>query len=524
MDIDSKLIYRGYKNTELFFGLTYAVGTDYDSTVKYLTKFLEECNYKVEEIKVSSQIIKKLCNETHEFKSEYQRIKHYMDLGNELRKTSGDNSILSLGVSDLILRSRDFNNNPIPRKKTAYIINSLKHPEEIIRLREIYSNGFFLIGIYADKEIRKTRLEMQMSPQEAIELMERDEHDIVEYGQNTSKTFQMCDFFVEGSGDTARIKADISRIINLIFGYPYATPTFDEFAMFMAFASSLRSGDLSRQVGAVIAKNNEIISTGANDCPKFGGGLYWTEYSEKQKDYVDFKGGRDYTRGYDSNKKAQLDIAKSMVKFFSEDICIDSLINNSLIKNCQVDREQLAKSILEFFGSTDIIRLVGNSPLKDITEYGRVVHAEMEAILSCARNSISTVNSTLYCTTFPCHNCAKHIIDAGIISVYYIEPYPKSKAFDLHNEAISSTKSTNKVTLLPFIGVGPRKFFDLFSISLSSGYNVIRKGDNDGKIVEWTRKDAHSRFQLIPESYIGKELLAARSIKEKFKKEGVQNE
>jgi deoxycytidylate deaminase len=41
--------------------------------------------------------------------------------------------------------------------------------------------------------------------------------------------------------------------------------------MFMAFSSALRSADLSRQVGAVIAKNGDLIASGANDVPKFGG-------------------------------------------------------------------------------------------------------------------------------------------------------------------------------------------------------------------------------------------------------------
>jgi hypothetical protein len=38
----------------------------------------------------------------------------------------------------------------------------------------------------------------------------------------------------------------------------------------MAFASSLRSADLSRQIGAVIARRNEIIATGANAAPSLG--------------------------------------------------------------------------------------------------------------------------------------------------------------------------------------------------------------------------------------------------------------
>lgn len=59
-------------------------------------------------------------------------------------------------------------------------------------------------------------------------------------------------------------------------------------------------------------------------------------------------------------------------------------------------------------------------------------HAEMAALMSCARSGGSPVDGTLYCTTFRCHNCAKHIVAAGIRSVVYVEPYPKSKAKDLY--------------------------------------------------------------------------------------------
>ena len=61
----------------------------------------------------------------------------------------------------------------------------------------------------------------------------------------------------------------IQRFLELLFSHPYKNPTFDEFAMFMAFSSSVGSGDLARQVGAVITRDNQIIATGANDCPKF---------------------------------------------------------------------------------------------------------------------------------------------------------------------------------------------------------------------------------------------------------------
>lgn len=42
-------------------------------------------------------------------------------------------------------------------------------------------------------------------------------------------------------------------------------------------------------------------------------------------------------------------------------------------------------------------------------------------------------------TTFPCHYCARHIVAAGIYEVQYIEPYPKSKALQLHADAIETS-------------------------------------------------------------------------------------
>lgn len=47
----------------------------------------------------------------------------------------------------------------------------------------------------------------------------------------------------------------------------------------------------------------------------------------------------------------------------------------------------------------------------------RTFHAEMNAILGCAREGVSTIGSTLYCHMLPCRNCGMAIIQAGIIKV-----------------------------------------------------------------------------------------------------------
>ncbi len=53
----------------------------------------------------------------------------------------------------------------------------------------------------------------------------------------------------------------------------------------------------------------------------------------------------------------------------------------------------------------------------------RTIHAEMNAILQCAKFGVPTANSEIYVTHFPCLQCCKSIIQAGIKAVYYAEDY-----------------------------------------------------------------------------------------------------
>ncbi|WP_461611430.1 ComE operon protein 2 [Cytobacillus kochii] len=53
----------------------------------------------------------------------------------------------------------------------------------------------------------------------------------------------------------------------------------------------------------------------------------------------------------------------------------------------------------------------------------RTIHAEMNAILQCAKFGVPTENAEIYVTHFPCLQCCKAIIQAGIKKVYYAEDY-----------------------------------------------------------------------------------------------------
>lgn len=71
-----------------------------------------------------------------------------------------------------------------------------------------------------------------------------------------------------------------------------------------------------------------------------------------------------------------------------------------------------------------------------------VLHAESNAILKCAKYGRATNGSTLYITHSPCIECAKLIIQAGIIRVVYLEEY----------------KTLDGIELLKRIGIKVEKF------------------------------------------------------------------
>ena len=161
-----------------------------------------------------------------------------------------------------------------------------------------------------------------------------------------------------------------------------------------------------------------------------------------------------------------------------------------------------------------------NTKIFEITEYGRAVHAEMNALLNCASTGVSPKEGTLFTTAFPCHNCTRHIIAAGISRVVYIEPYPKSRAIDLHGDAIRLGKNEER-RKDDASGIESR-ILDLFSVDLSSGYPLERK--NEGSKVSWSpARNRGPRTPLLPSSYLDRELGAVREEHESVRQDGEED-
>ena len=506
------------ENTELVIGLVGPIGTNLKAVKKVLSEELRKTGYSVEEIKISEDVIGQIIEVDKSWKDKAERYQRLIKAGNEAREKAENagsffdgapDAVLAFGVADKIqqMRSRTAEGEcsqcsevPEPNFKTAYIVNSLKRPEEAEWLRQIYPDGFILIGVFESEEDRKKNLcgvSEEDMPLGKADLLIADDHNQAneKHGQRVVKTFHLADFFLHLKRESAdRLRCDIKRLVALWFGQPHTTPTFDEYAMYMAFAASLRTADLSRQVGAVVSKFNEILSTGANECPKAGGGLYWPLRSGDCIE--DEPSGRDFVRGEDSNKKAVSAIVNEIL------MAIGDVVKSSKNQDYDLDKT-LLRNRLE------------KSTIGDFTELGRVVHAEMEAILACARNNVSTRDATLFCTTFPCHNCAKHIVAAGIKRVVYIEPYAKSRAFEFHTDSILSAdpgqvrgQDEETVFFEPFVGVGPRRYLDLFSMKQGAGYSLVRK-TKDGDTIDWDVSKSRLRLQMKPTSYLDSETEAS---------------
>lgn len=165
----------------------------------------------------------------------------------------------------------------------------------------------------------------------------------------------------------------------------------------------------------------------------------------------------------------------------------------------------------------DACDLLDEARVMNLTEFGREVHAEMAALLDAARRGVSVRGARLYCTTFPCHNCAKHIVAAGIREVFYIEPYPKSVAPELYDDSIAvdpDDSDESKVPFRPFVGIGARRYMDLFSMVNSEGWSVDRK-DGKGVALQWIPEEAFPRLPMWDRSYLERESIALEKFEEK---------
>jgi deoxycytidylate deaminase len=387
---------------------------------------------------------------------EFNRVFQTIQAGNKLREESGDNSILTMFAILEIAKRRNREQKKdglFEPQKVCYIIDSIKHKEELELLRVIYRDVIYFIGVFSPIDVRIDNLiNRNIAKHEITNLMNIDSGEEISHGQKVTVTFTDADYFLRIDFNNkqitdknlckvakGKIYFQLSRFFNLILGIGITTPTKDETAMFLAASASKNSACLNRQVGAAITdKNGDVIAVGWNDVPQVGGNLYQGKGDDKSQDFRCMN--------------------------FENRECINNSTKKELIRD--VANKLQEQKIISEIGYKNTLKTLSKTRLNNLTEYCRAVHAEMHALIIGSQNTGKKMaEGRLFCTTYPCHNCAKHIILAGIKQIYYIEPYRKSLCTSLHSDSITEDeKELNKVVILMYNGVSPRRYMEFFTM------------------------------------------------------------
>jgi deoxycytidylate deaminase len=475
-------------NPELFFAIIAPVGADLDGVCSTLKESLARFDYKLEQIRVIEQLKQFPGFLSDEPTAEDRKIEGRMNAGDNFRvRIQRPDALALLAVWEIVRFRNQYNREHhakithLPRQ--AYLFRSLKRPEEVTALRRIYGSNLIVIGVHSGREqrlenlaerIAKSRFSAQRDKfrDKAEKLILRDESDEQKpYGQRLRATFALADFFLNSS-DGQEIAREIDRFLDLLFGRPVVTPRADELGMAHAYISAMRSSEMGRQVGAAITDaEGNLIACGTNEVPKGHGGYYWdgAEYDK-----------RDWRIGVDSSDQFKRSSLGELLQVLSEKKLLSTKFSN-LSTPRQIER---------------LAPLIKQTRYMQLIEFVRAVHGEMSALIDAAFRGISVKNCTMFVTTFPCHECARHIVASGIERVVYIEPYAKSLALELHGDSIQLDISGDrrKIPFNPFLGVAPRNFPNIFAMH--------ERKSSDGNVIEWNPISANPRVSGSFWSYL----------------------
>ncbi len=462
---------RKLRTDELVVGLCGPIGSPLHKVAMSFKEVLEQrYGYECTIVRLSA-VIEEMRGPLAETRR-FDRIQKLIEAGNELRRQFGASVLADMAIGKIALereKAKKVANAPrYTNRRRCYIIDSIKNNNELEILRLVYRDMFHFVGVFAPLHVRQAELESGgMSLPEVYQLIDRDSGEELEHGQTVRDTFPRADCFVRAGIENSDMSERIQRLLDLIFRTKVITPTIAETAMYQAASAAGNSACLSRQVGAAITDAaGEMLAIGWNDVPQFGGGLYKSSAVGGDKRCFNWK-------GICHNDEEKDLLAEKVVTV---------LRDAGLVEGAQVGRA---------------IGALRASPIRALIEFSRSIHAEMHALLSAGHSAGARIRGgTVYCTTYPCHSCARHLVAAGVQAVYYIEPYRKSQAVKLHEDAITEhEEAVGKMRILPFDGVSPSRFLEFFQMA-----DQPRK--REGKVISRNPCDAvpvsHTTLESIP--------------------------
>ena len=459
---------------ELVIALVSTLGTELEAVVDELNSALRLVGYSLDLVRVS-ELIHQLHSEIHgETQPTSSNAEQLMTEGDRLRGAiRHGGAACALAIATIQRRRKQATGDAkVERNGVATLVRSVKHPDEVRLLRTVYGSRLLVVAVSASPADREHALLERLQRDhpgkphdwyaaEAARLLVRDLKDEQRpLGQRTRDAFSQADVFLWVRAGRP-LGHQIQRVVELWFGKPFETPVPDEVGMFHAFAAQFRSAASGRQVGAaVVDARGELLVTGTNEVPAPGGGQYWAG------DERDF---RDFVAGHDANERQKYAIVEDLLRRLQA--------QGWLSNQHETPLQDLVRESLSHGGP------LAGSRVTDLLEFGRIAHAEMAAICTAARRGTPIGGAVLYTTTYPCHECARLIIAAGIDRVVYIDPYPKSQVPELYRSQVSedgaSATRDRALPIVPFEGVAPRLFTTVFRIG-------ARSRDVMGDFSPWT--------------------------------------
>jgi len=401
----------------LIIGLTGSFG----SGCTTVSKALEQLGFS--RVSLSEFVRKEWKKRNPKKKIENARRSELQDIGNELRQKFG-NDYLAKKALEEARKSKG------PRMKRV-VFDSIRNTAELAKLRTTFPN-FFLVAVDALPKNRWDRVKSDYNKWGLTEHNflvddERDKNEAgIVHGQQVQQCTDEADILIGNDeyypDETVAISNIIEKIdepyVRLLSGEKTRSPTPDESYMSMAYTASLLSKCVKRQVGAVILDSDgSVLSVGYNENPI---------------------GKKPCVEAY---KRCYRDIYKS--KLFRD-------LQGQPCPSCHKDLGKLSSPFICPNCRLDLDRFyVRDKALSRCT----ALHAEEKAIIQAGGRNLN--GSTMYATTFPCCMCAHKIIDVGLETILYAEPYPDP-------EAARVLEESEGVFVERFEGVKSRAYFRLF--------------------------------------------------------------
>lgn len=217
--------YASVSETEVVIGLVYGSGADVEPFLEALDLELQGFAYATETIRPSERL-DPLFNVGTANPERPDWVTRHQELGDALRENLSDNSAMAKLAMAMIGEARTKRQGANTDERLAWIVRSLKRPEEVKELRRVYGARFILMSLHVPEATRlkaASRRLQRTSPisgarfdVHAVEQIARDLEDAErDYGQNMRHTFPEADFFVDASSPRA-LSDSVGRVIRVM--------------------------------------------------------------------------------------------------------------------------------------------------------------------------------------------------------------------------------------------------------------------------------------------------------------------